>query len=81
VQSQRQGKSQYYEVRIEGHLDDLWLDWFDGLSLRHEPDGTSILIGSLADQAALYGLLDRVRDLGLLLLSIRRIESEGGGYL
>jgi hypothetical protein len=81
VPEERQEKSFCYEVRVEGHLDDLWLDWFEGLSLRHDEDGSSTLVGSLADQAALYGLLERVRDLGVPLLSVHRIESEGGGYL
>jgi hypothetical protein len=67
---------QWYEIRLQGHLDGLWSDWFEGLILTHEADGTSSLAGPLADQAALHGLLDRVRDLGLTLLAVNRIEPE-----
>ncbi len=59
-----------YRMRIRGHLDQHWSAWFDGTTIRHEPDGTTVLAGSLADQAALYGLLSKARDLGLTLLSV-----------
>lgn len=61
-----------YEIRVEGHLDPLWADWFEGLRLAPGPDGTSILAGPVADQAALHGLLGRIRDLGLVLVSVQR---------
>lgn len=57
-------------MRIAGQLDPHWLDWFDGLEMRHLPDGSTELSGSVVDQAALYGLLNRARDLGLTLLSV-----------
>jgi hypothetical protein len=63
----------FYEIRIEGHLDDKWQDWFDGMSVTLEPDGTTLLSGPVPDQPALYGLLRKVRDLGLPLLSLKRI--------
>ena len=59
-----------YEIRIEGHLDARWTAWFDGLALTHEPDGTTVLHGPVVDQAALHGLLQKVRDLGLPLVSV-----------
>ena len=54
-----------YEIRLKGHLDSRWAAWFDGLSLTNESDGTTIIHGPVADQAALHGLLQKVRDIGL----------------
>jgi hypothetical protein len=59
-----------YEIRIEGHLDTRWAAWFDGLAVTHEADGTTVLHGPVVDQAALHGLLQKVRDLGLPLVSV-----------
>jgi hypothetical protein len=63
-----------YEIRLKGHLDNRWADWFDGLSFTHESDGTTILAGPVVDQAALYGLLRQVRDLGLPLVSVMQVD-------
>jgi hypothetical protein len=63
-----------YEIRLKGHLDSRWAAWFDGLSLTNESDGTTILHGPVADQAALYGLLQKVRDIGLPLVSVTQVE-------
>src|SRR6266496_1579245 len=63
-----------YEIRLKGHLDNRWADWFDGLSFTHASDGTTILAGPLVDQAALYGLLRQVRDLGLPLVSVIQVD-------
>lgn len=60
----------FYEIRLEGHLDAYWTDWFDGLSVTLEADGTTLLSGLVPDQPALYGLLRKVRDLGLPLVSV-----------
>jgi hypothetical protein len=60
----------HYRIRIDGHLDSTWSDWFDGLCITQENDGTTTLEGALVDQAALYGLLSRLRDLGATLLSV-----------
>ncbi|MDP1545089.1 MAG: DUF6326 family protein [Anaerolineales bacterium] len=63
----------FYEIRIAGHLDAHWADWFDGMSITLEEDGTTLLSGPVPDQPALYGLLRKVRDLGLPLVSVNQI--------
>ena len=63
-----------YEIRLTGHLDTRWAAWFDGLTVTHDADGTTAINGSVVDQAALHGLLQRVRDLGLPLVSVIRID-------
>ena len=63
-----------YEIRLTGHLAARWSAWFDGLTVSHEGDGTTRISGPIADQAALHGLLQRVRDLGLPLVSVTRVE-------
>jgi hypothetical protein len=62
-----------YEIRIKGHLDDRWAKWFGGLTITLEEGGDTLLSGQ-ADQSALHGLLKKVRDLGLPLLSVNRVE-------
>jgi len=64
-------KRQRYEIRVEGHLAADWSDWFEGLTIRQETNGETVLSGSL-DQAALHGVLDKVRDLGLVLVAVNR---------
>jgi len=63
----------FYEIRIAGHLDAHWADWFDGMSITLEEDGATLLSGPVPDQPALYGLLRKVRDLGLPLVSVNQI--------
>jgi len=63
-----------YEIRIRGHLSDRWADRFEGMAFAHEGDGTTVLCGPLADQAALHGLLEGIRDLGLALVSVQQIR-------
>ena len=63
-----------YEVRIKGHLDTRWAEWFGGLTITPEDNGITLLSGQVVDQAALHGLLRKVRDLGMPLLSVIRIE-------
>lgn len=63
-----------YQIRIRGHLGQQWLAWFEGLTITLEEDGNTLLTGPLADQAALHGLLKKVRDLGIPLLSIHSVE-------
>jgi hypothetical protein len=63
-----------YKIRINGHLDPEWSDWFEGLTVTLEEDGNTLLSGPVTDQAALHGLLKRVRDLGMPLLSVCPLE-------
>ena len=65
-----------YEIRVRGHLDGRWADWFEGLTFTHESDGTTLLEGPLIDQAALHGVLNKIRDLGLPMISVRYISSQ-----
>ena len=60
----------WYRIRVQGHLAQRWISWFDGLTLVRDADGTTLLQGPVADQAALHGLLNRVRDMGLPLISV-----------
>ncbi|MCU1408963.1 MAG: hypothetical protein JWM23_1043 [Microbacteriaceae bacterium] len=64
------GAAQSYEIRLTGRLDDHWSDWFEGFTLSNDSDGTATLTGRVVDQAALHGLLRRVGDLGMTLISI-----------
>jgi len=59
-----------YEIRLMGQLDSQWADWFDEMTITFEEDGTTLLTGPVVDQAALHGLLKKIRDLGLTLISI-----------
>jgi hypothetical protein len=66
-------ESGLYEIRLKGHLDARWTDWFEGMSFTLKSDGTTILSGQVVDQATLHGLLRKVRDLGLPLVSVIQI--------
>jgi hypothetical protein len=68
-----------YEIRVKGNLDLKWSDWFDGFSITPVDEDETQLIGSVADQAALHGLLHKIRDLGLPLLTVQRLEDKEGG--
>ncbi len=62
-----------YQIRVKGHLGDHWVDWFEGLAISQEKDGSTVLTGPVADQAALHGLLVKIRNLCLPLLAVNRI--------
>lgn len=72
-----QSDSGWYEIHVQGQLDQRWATWFDGMALSAGPDGATVIRGHVADQAALHGLLNRLRDIGLPLLSVMRMDSEG----
>jgi hypothetical protein len=65
-----------YRIRIKGHLDSSWEEWLDGLTITHQPDGTTLLVGPISDQPALHGLLARINSLGLLILLVEQIEED-----
>jgi hypothetical protein len=71
-----QGKPMVYQIRIEGHLDHQWADWFEGLTINLEDNGEMLLTGPVVDQSALFGLLKKVRDLGMPLVSVNRINPD-----
>lgn len=62
-----------YRIRVRGHLNDRWTEWFEGLVIHLQEDGTTVLVGPVVDQAALHGVIIRIRDLGLPLLSVSRV--------
>ena len=66
----------HYQIHVRGHLHPRWSATFDGLTITHQADGVTTLAGPVADQAALYGLLSRARDLGLTLLAVCRVEPD-----
>jgi hypothetical protein len=72
-------EARLYEIRIQGHLDDRWAGWFDGLTITLEDNGETLLTGPVIDQAALHGLIRKVRDLGIPLISVTRIRSSKAG--
>ena len=68
-------ESAWYEIRLQGRLDPRWAAWFAGMTVSTHADGTTAIHGQVADQAALHGLLQRLRDLGLPLLSVDRVDT------
>ena len=72
--SEYQSEPGLYEIRIKGHLDDQWSDWFGGWTITLEDNGDTLLTGPVVDQAALHGLLKKVRDLGMPLVSVSPVE-------
>lgn len=70
------GTPTVYEIRVEGHIGNSWSSWFEELDLRREASGETVLTGPLVDEAALYGVLMKLRDLGLPLVEVRRMQSE-----
>lgn len=74
VKNMSLNKSPNYVIRIQGHFDPSWTAWFDDFSITCEPDGDTLLIGYIPDQAALYGLITRLQNMGITLLSVNQIE-------
>ena len=68
-------QSVVYQIRIRGHLSPQWMDWFEGLTIMLEENGDTLLMGPVIDQAALHGILKRIRDLGMPLLSVNSFET------
>lgn len=73
---QNDPKTPIYEIRVKGHMDPAWADWFDSMTVILEENGETRLVGSVIDQAALYGLLKKIRDLGMSLIAVNPIESD-----
>lgn len=69
-------QSDIYQIQVKGHLDHHWSDWFEGMTIRQNEDGTTLIVGPVIDDAALHGLLKKVRDSGLRLLSVNRVETD-----
>lgn len=76
---QHSGTTGQYEIRLRGTLPPFWSDWFGGLTLTYDGEGNTLLTGPIVDQAALHGLLDKARDLGLALLEVRKVPPLGQG--
>jgi hypothetical protein len=70
-------KREHYEIRVQGHLGSSWSPWFEGMTIRHEASGETVLTGPLPDQTALHGVLIKIRDLGLPLVAVRRLTQTG----
>ena len=69
----------FYEIRVKEHLDERWSDWFDGLEITNLDNGEAILSGEIVDQAALHGVLAKVRDLNLSLVAVNSVDSHSRG--
>ena len=68
------GRTTIYQIRIKGHLGSRWMEWFDGLTITLEENGDTLLTGQVIDQAALHGILKKIRDLGMPLLSVNVVD-------
>jgi hypothetical protein len=73
-QEQEPSQSQVYQIRIKGHLDARWTEWFEGMTITLEENGDTLLTGVVVDQSALHGLLKKIRDLGMPLVSVNRVK-------
>ena len=71
-------KPSIYQIRVKGILDEKWSDWFDGFTITPQADDETLLVGPVPDQSALHGLLTKIRDLGLPLLLVKRVEAASG---
>jgi hypothetical protein len=78
AETQNQPEPMLYHIRLQGHLDSGWCNWFGGVTVTSADDGTTLLICQVVDQAALHGLLRQIRDLGLPLLSVNQVNPGKG---
>jgi hypothetical protein len=78
TESPEGSRQNVYQIRVQGHLDQKWSGWFDSLTITPQEEGETLLVGPIADQAALHGLLAKIRDLGTPLISVQICSSEGG---
>jgi hypothetical protein len=69
-------KPTFYQIRVKGHLDNAWVEWFEGMTISNLEDGDAMLLGLLPDQAALQGVLKRISNLGLTLISVNSVSEE-----
>ena len=76
---QNKGTQTIYEIKIKGHLDPCWSAWFDGMSVIPQASGETLLTGPVRDQAALHGMLVKIRDMGLVLLSVECVDATSRG--
>jgi hypothetical protein len=74
---QKKDTIEFYEIRLQGHLDTKWSEWFYGMTITHDSDGVTTLCGQLPDQTVLHSVLDRIRDMNLQLKSVNQIVSDG----
>jgi hypothetical protein len=77
AEDQKKDTAEIYEIKIQGHLDAKWSEWFYGLTITHERNGATTLCGPLPDQTVLHSVLDRIRDMNLQLISVNQIVSDG----
>ncbi len=76
LSSQTEPLPPVYQIRVKNHLDSQWKDWFNGMTITQEADGVTLLTGPVVDQAALHGLLKKIRDLGIPLISVNRVQTD-----
>jgi hypothetical protein len=76
TEQQKLPSPEYYQLRVKGQLDPRWSEWFEGLTISHEADGSTLLAGPVVDQAALYGILLKLHDLNLPFLSVTLVETQ-----
>ena len=76
AQDSRKSAPPHYVIRVKGHLEARWATWFDGMSLAKEDDGTTTIQGPIVDQAALHGLLQKLRDVGIPLISLTQVGAD-----
>ena len=77
TEDKKKDTTEIYEIKLQGHLDTKWFEWFYGMTITHERDGSTTLCGPLPDQTVLHSVLDRIRDMNLQLLSVKQIVSDG----